>query len=83
MRLLRAMDVGSAGGRHGESGRDGQEWGNVLDEARIDELGSGICWRDHRPVDVEPDCCADPEHGIWMDGPDALTSTRPHMSISD
>ena len=78
-----AWDGHGGRGRVGRADGDSREWGNVLDDARIDELGSGICWRGHRPVDVGPDSWADSEQGIWMDGPDALTSRRPHMSISD
>jgi hypothetical protein len=43
---------------------DGQEWKNILDDAQIDELGSGIRWRGHLPVDVGADRCARRERGV-------------------
>ena len=51
------VDAVVAGERRGESGRDGQECGNVLDDTQTDELASGIDWRGHKPVDVGPNRC--------------------------
>lgn len=64
------VEAATVGGRRGESGRDGREWRNVLDDVQADELGSGIGWRGYRLVDVgRPNRYAGPERGVRRDTP--------------